>query len=136
MKLKPEQLLHNLQSKQYSVYWITGDEPLLVQESADAARRHFRHDGFEDREIFNVHSEFSWEQFRTSSNNLSLFSNKKIFDLRLNNLKLDQDGKAAIDNFIGNNNPEFALLITSLKLDKTVLNSKWLKAHELSLIHI
>ena len=133
MKLKPEQLLHSLQSKKYSVYWITGDEPLLVQESADAARSYFRHDGFEDREIFNVDSEFSWEQFKASSNNLSLFSTKKVLDLRLNNLKLDQGGKAAIDNFIANNNPEFALLITSLKLDKTVLNSKWLKAHEAAL---
>ena len=130
MKLKPEQLLQNLQSRKYSVYWIAGDEPLLVQESADLARRHFKNDGFEERQTFIVDSEFSWEHFRNSSNNLSLFSARKVFDLRLNHSKFDQGGKAAIDNFIANRNSEFALLVTSSKLDKATLNSKWFKGHE------
>ena len=140
MKIKAENLLQSMLSNKYSTFWISGDEPLLVQESADLVRKHHRDLGFEDREIFNVNSDFDLERFKNSVNNLSLFSAKKIFELRLgkvtgkngssDKLKLGQNEKTAIDSFINSNNPDFTLIITSLKLDKTSLNSKWLKAHE------
>ena len=140
MKIKAENLLQSMLSNKYSTFWISGDEPLLVQESADLVRKHHRDLGFEDREIFNVDSGFDLERFKNSVNNLTLFSAKKIFELRLgkvtgkngssDKLKLGQNEKTAIDSFINSNNPDFTLIITSLKLDKTSLNSKWLKAHE------
>lgn len=140
MKIKAENLTQTLLSGKYSTFWISGDEPLLAQESADLVRKHYRDTGFEDREVFNVDSDFDLERFTNSINNLSLFSAKKIFELRLGKtagkngssekLKLGQSEKTAIDRFMGANNPDFTLIITSLKLDRTLLRSTWLKEHD------
>ena len=148
MKVKPEQLPQTLLANKYSTFWISGDEPLLVQESADLVRKHYRKNGFEEREVFNVDSDFSIKRFTNSVNNLSLFSTKKIIEIRLDKvtgkngsadkLKLGQDEKTAIDTFLINNNPDFVLIITSVKIDRAVLSSKWFRAHEsrLALIQV
>ena len=140
MKIKAENLPQNLLTNKYSIFWISGDEPLLVQESADLVRKHYRETGFEEREIYNTDSDFDFDRFNNSVNNLSLFSAKKIFELRLDKttgksggsekLMLGQKEKAAVDSFIEANNPDFALIITSLKLDKSLLSSKWVKEYD------
>ena len=148
MKVKSELLPQTLLTNKYSAFWISGDEPLLVQESADFVRQHFRKNGFEEREVFNVDSDFNLERFTNSVNNLSLFSTNKIIELRLDKvtgkngsadkLKLGQDEKTAIDTFLINNNPDLALIITSVKIDRAVLSSKWFKTYEslLALIQV
>jgi len=148
MKVKSELLPQTLLTNMYSAFWISGDEPLLVQESADFVRQHFRKNGFEEREVFNVDSDFNLERFTNSVNNLSLFSTNKIIELRLDKvtgkngsadkLKLGQDEKTAIDTFLKNNNPDLALIITSVKIDRAVLSSKWFKTYEslLALIQV
>ena len=148
MKVKSELLPQTLLTNKYSAFWVSGDEPLLVQESADSIRQHFRKNGFEEREVFNVDSDFNLERFTNSVNNLSLFSANKIIELRLDKvtgkngsadkLKLGQDEKTAIDTFLINNNPDFTLIITSVKIDRAVLSSKWLKTYEslLALIQV
>jgi len=148
MKVKSELLPQTLLTNKYSAFWISGDEPLLVQESADFVRQHFRKNGFEEREVFNVDSDFNLERFTNSVNNLSLFSTNKIIELRLDKvtgkngsadkLKLGQDEKTAIDTFLIKNNPDLALIITSVKIDRAVLSSKWFKTYEslLALIQV
>ena len=148
MKVKSELLPQTLLTNKYSAFWISGDEPLLVQESADFVRQHFRKNGFEEREVFNVDSDFNLERFTNSVNNLSLFSTNKIIELRLDKvtgkngsadkLKLGQEEKTAIDTFLINNNPDFALIITSVKIDRAVLSSTWFKTYEslLALIQV
>ena len=148
MKVKSELLPQTLLTNMYSAFWISGDEPLLVQESADFVRQHFRKNGFEEREVFNVDSDFNLERFTNSVNNLSLFSTNKIIELRLDKvtgkngsadkLKLGQDEKTAIDTFLIKNNPDLALIITSVKIDRAVLSSKWFKTYEslLALIQV
>ena len=128
MKIKPEQLMSTLRSEQKSLYWIAGDEPLLIEESASLARNWFKEAHFTEREVFNVERGFKWEQFNHAVNNLSLFSEKKILDVRLQSSKLDQDAKEAVRAFLNINNPDLVLLIRSPKLESTQLNSKWFKS--------
>ena len=140
MKIKAENLSQSLLTNKYSIFWISGDEPLLVQESADLVRKHYRDTGFEEREIYSADSDFDFNRFTNSVNNLSLFSAKKIFELRLDKTKgrsesseklmLGQEEKSAIDSFIEAGNPDFSLIITSLKLDKSLLSSKWIKGYD------
>ena len=80
MKLKPEQLAEQLKRGLAPVYWLSGDEPLLLQESADAIRRLAQKNGFSERNIFHVDKDFSWDLLVESANSLSLFSDKKILD--------------------------------------------------------
>ena len=85
--------------------------------------------GFTEREVFNVDKDFKWDQFIHAINNLSLFSEKKVFDLRIRNAKLDQDGKSAIEAFLDHKNPDLVLLIRGPKLESAHINSKWFKTH-------
>jgi len=128
MKLKAEQLARTLKSESFPIYWLAGDEPLLLQESADLVRHHYREQGFTEREIFNVERGFRWENFSQSAGNLSLFAERKIFELRLSSSKLDENGKQAIQEYLDELNPDFLLLITSPKLEAGVMNTKWFKA--------
>ena len=52
MQLKPEQLAQHLKKGLAPIYFIYGDELLLVQEAADAIRAAARAQGYSEREVF------------------------------------------------------------------------------------
>ena len=125
MKIKPEQLARTLASNELPLYWLSGDEPLLMQEAADLIRSHHREKGFAERETFNVDKTFDWSQFSQSTGNLSLFSDKKIIELRLSTAKLDDPGKKAIQHYLSDLNPDYLIFISGPKLDAGTLKTKW-----------
>lgn len=130
MKIKAEQLSRTLKSNSFPLFWLSGDEPLLMQEAADQLRAHFRKQGFEEREIFSVDRGFDWQLFHQSTGNLSLFSERKILDLRLGSSKLDDSGKAALEAYLDEANPDFVVLISSPRLEAATMKTKWFKAIE------
>ena len=60
MKLPPAQLGKHLQGPLASIYVVSGDEPLLCQEVADAIRAAARKHGFDERQVFNADASFDW----------------------------------------------------------------------------
>ena len=78
MKIRPEQLGAHLQRDLLPAYIISGDEPLLAQESADALRYAARQRGFSERDVFYGDGKFDWDQLYNEANALSLFAEKKI----------------------------------------------------------
>lgn len=107
------------------LYWLAGDEPLLMQESADIIRARYRDLGFTEREIFNVDKSFNWSNFSQACGNLSLFAEQKIIELRLSSAKLDEPGKKAIQHYLNDLNPDYLLLISGPKLEAATLKTKW-----------
>ena len=83
MKIRPEQLKSHLLKDLLPVYVVSGDEPLLAQESADAVRHEARKQGFSGREVFHGDGNFDWGSLHNEANALSLFAEKKIIELRL-----------------------------------------------------
>ena len=136
MKLKPEQLTEQLKRRLASVYWLSGDEPLLLQESADAIRLLAQKNGFSEREIFHVDKDFNWSLLLEAANSLSLFSEKKILDVRLSAVKLSADGAEAFATFYKLAPPDLLLLISSPKIDKNSQKSTWYKALDKHGTHI
>lgn len=130
MKIKPEQLARQLSKSTSPLVWLSGDEPLLMQESADLVRKHCRDMDFSEREIFNVDRTFIWDSFLQAGNNLSLFGERKLIELRLASAKLDDAGKKALRSYLDHANPDFIVLVTSPRLDASTLNTKWFKAIE------
>ena len=63
MKIKPEQLSRTLSSNNLPLYWLSGDEPLLMQEAADLIRTQYRENGYIEREIFNVDKNLTGASF-------------------------------------------------------------------------
>ena len=127
MQVKPEQLLSQLNSKVPPAIWVTGDETLLVQESCDEIRNFAKEQGFTEREVYTVHGGFDWNILLESSNSLSLFAEKKIIDIRLNSAKLDDAGKKALHIYLEDPSTDNLLLISSPKIEKAAINTKWFK---------
>ena len=139
MKLRAEQLSSHLQKQLLPVYVISGEEPLLVQESADAIRLAARERGFTGRELFHVEgnsSNYDWSSLISEANALSLFSDKKIVEIRIVNGKPADKGSKALTELCANPNTDNILLIILPKLEKSALNSKWLKVLESLGAHI
>ncbi len=125
MKIKAEQLAATLGKAALPVYWLAGDEPLLMQEAADQLRQHYRNRGYLEREVFNVDKSFDWSQFSNTTGNLSLFCELKIIELRLSSAKLEDAGKKALQAYLQDPNPDFLLLILSPKLEAAAIKTKW-----------
>ena len=68
MKIRAEQLQSHLSKELLPVYVISGDEPLLAQESADAVRLAARNKGFSGREVFHGEGKFDWGQLHNEAN--------------------------------------------------------------------
>jgi DNA polymerase-3 subunit delta len=125
VKLRAEQLSAHLTESLLPMYWIAGDEPLLVQESTDLIRRHCRTLGFSEREQFFVEGNFDWQNLQQSGNNLSLFATRKIIELRLRSAKLDENAKNALRLYLSSPNPDNVLLIVSPKIEPAAAGTKW-----------
>ena len=136
MKIRPEQLQSHLSKELLAVYVISGDEPLLAQESADAVRLAARNKGFSGREVFHGEGKFDWGQLHNEANTLSLFTEKKIIEVRISNGKPGDKGSKAICELCTNPNPDNLLLVILPKLERAAQNSKWVKALESSGAHI
>lgn len=128
MKIRPEQLQDHLQKQLLPAYVISGDEPLLAQEAADAIRTVARKDGFTERELFHAESGFDWNQLLNESNSMSLFAEKKILELRIPNGKPGDKGSKTLLEICNNPNPDNLLLVILPKLERSSQNSKWYKA--------
>jgi DNA polymerase-3 subunit delta len=101
-----------------------------MQEAADSIRQHFRKQGFDEREVFNIDKSFDWNSFHHATNNLSLFSEKKILELRFATAKLDDTAKKALHQYFEDPKSDFILLVSSPKLEAATLNTKWFKEIE------
>ena len=139
MKIYPEKLQAQLKKTLSPVYVISGDEPLLSQECADAIRIAAREQGFTERELFHFEGnskQFDWDPLINEFNSMSLFSDKKIIEARIPGGKPGDKGIAALTEICANPSPDNLLLIIFPKLEKSALNSKWLKTLENAGAHI
>ncbi|CAA9891083.1 DNA polymerase III subunit delta [Candidatus Methylobacter favarea] len=128
MRLKPEQLKVSLQKKIAPVYFISGDEPLQLGGMADAVRKAARKAGFETREVFSVETGFEWKELTVSAGSLSIFSDKKIIDLRMHSGTPGADGAKALIAYCDRLPEDVLLLVTAGKVAKEAFKSRWLQA--------
>lgn len=107
---------------------ICSDEILLVQEAVDLWRKKARHHGFNERDVFDVDARFQWSMLRDSLQSLSLFSDKKIIEIRLPSGKLGKEGAETLKTISGNVPSDVCMILTLPRLDKTTKSSMWFKA--------
>jgi len=130
MRLRAEQLSRHLQDTLAPAYLISGDEPLLLGEAADAIRQAARAAGHDNREVMDAGSGFDWNTLLAEAASFSLFADKKIIDVRIPGGKPGREGGQALAEYCANPPPDTLLLLTLPKLDRQQQNSKWFKAIE------
>ena len=130
MKIRLEQLAATLNKQAAPLYWLSGDETLLLQEAADSLRKHWREAGYEEREIFHVEQGFDWADFRYELDSTSLFADRKLLELRLYSSKLEPAGREAIAAYLDQTPEDFRVLISGPRLESATVSSKWFKQIE------
>jgi DNA polymerase-3 subunit delta len=128
MQLRAEELERHLSRSLAPLYVIHGDEPLQSFEAADAIRAKARAEGYAEREVLAVERSFDWSLLAASGANLSLFSSKKLIELRIPGGKPGTDGAAAIVHYCSAPVPDVLTIVTLPKLDRRAQDTAWFKA--------
>ena len=103
------------------VYLLAGEEHLLLLEAADALRARARELGYIEREVLDAEGSYDWNEFSMAAASMSLFSSRRVIDLRLPGGRPGKDGAAAIVEYCERPPPDTVLLITC---------TQWSKQHE------
>lgn len=119
---------HALQQNLAAVYFISGDEPLQLGESADAVRKIAKQAGYSTREVFDVDARFNWNRFLQATKSLSLFGDQRVLDLRLWSGKPGNEGAKALISYTQDPPDDSVLLISSPKVAASVQKAKWFQA--------
>ncbi len=128
MKISSEDLPRQLAKGLAPLYVIHGEALLLSIEAADAIRAAARAAGHEEREVLTAEPGFKWGELRNSAQSLSLFSSRKLVELRIPSGKPGVEGAQAIPDYCEQLNADTVTIVTLPRLDKTAQNSKWFTA--------
>ena len=131
MQLGAAQLAGHLQKGIRSLYTLHGDEPLLVQEAADAIRAAARVQGFTERTSHTVAgAHFDWSEVLAAGGSLSLFADKQIVEVRIPSGKPGKDGSIALQQLAtsAQGNDSTLTLVILPRLDKATRTGAWFMA--------
>jgi len=127
-QLRTNQLAGHLEKGLAPVYFIHGDETLLVNECADAVRAAARQQGYSERQVFSVEPGFDWHSLSAACNSLSLFSERRVLELRLPTGKPGKEGAKALCEYVERPPEDTVLMIVAAKIEAAARRSKWVKA--------
>jgi len=130
MQLPHKQLAQHLRQQLAPVYLLHSDDPLLIQEARDAIRAKARESGFGQYQLLCIEPGFDWPHFTSLTQNMSLFSEKILIDLRNPTSKFDEKGLSHLLRYCENPSQDVLLLLSLPKLTSTQLNAKWVKGIE------
>ena len=133
MQLPLAQLAAQLQKGVRSLYLVHGDEPLLIQEAADAIRVAARAQGYTERSVHTVSgAHFDWSAVLAAGGSLSLFADKQMVEVRVPSGKPGKDGSAALQQLAASaqGNDSTLTLLLMPQLDAATRKGAWFGALE------
>lgn len=99
-----------------------------MMEAQDEIRSAARAQGYSTRELLEAGSGFDWGELRLAANSLSLFSERKLIEVRIPSGKPGKEGAEALYEYAARPPNDTVLMVISGKLDKTAQSAKWFKA--------
>lgn len=128
MKLSGDNLAGALARRLAPIYLVSGDEPLLVNEASDAVRARARAAGCAERELHVVERGFDWQALLADSRAMSLFAERKIIEIRMQNPTPGEQGADAIVKLAADGSPDNVVLIITGRLDSRTQSARWVSA--------
>lgn len=127
MIIPHEHLLARLKAGLTPVYFVAGEEPLLVQECADQIRRAATAAGYAQRELLINETGFDWSGLRGASQSLSLFAARRRIELYLERAP-GTEGADALKAYAASIPNDVLLLIVAGPLERGQRESVWYRA--------
>ena len=136
MMLRPEALEGHLAKTLAPLYVIASDEHLLALEAADKIRRAARANGYSERDVLTVERTFKWGELLAANQELSLFGDKKLIELRIPTGKPGKDGSAALQAYAKDLSPDNLTIVTLPKLDWQSAKASWVTSLQQAAVYI
>lgn len=130
MQINADQLANSLKRGLAPVYFVYGEELLLVEESCQAIRAAAHAQGYLDRQSLTVEGGFDWNGLFASTQSLSLFAERRLMELRLPTGKPGEAGAKILAEIAGQASTDIVFLVSCGKLDKATREAKWAKVLE------
>lgn len=130
MRIKAPQLAAQLSRGLAPVYLIGGAEPLQLGEAAQAVRATARAQGFDEREVLEAEAGFEWGRLAAAAQTLSLFSARRLIELRVPGPRLGKEGGEAVSAYCDRPAPDTLLLILAPELEHKELSARWVQSVE------
>ncbi|MBI5447895.1 MAG: DNA polymerase III subunit delta [Gammaproteobacteria bacterium] len=128
MKLRYDQLVEQLKTTSSPIYFVTGDEILLVDEACTLLREHIKKQGFDERKVWMVEdAHFDDSVFQLQSDNLSLFSSKKCIEFYCLTEKIPEKLGQALLRYVQAPHPDNCVLVRCGKMAQAQQNTTWFK---------
>lgn len=128
MQVSQKQLDAHLKKSLSPLYFISGDEPLLIQEAREMIVRAAQQNGFSEKTTLHLDGTASIELLIQAVQNQSLFSEKKIIDIRNPNNKFDAQQTAFLERYTEKPTADCLLVISTGKLTAAQQKSALLSA--------
>ncbi|MGV0005607.1 MAG: DNA polymerase III subunit delta [Candidatus Porifericomitaceae bacterium WSBS_2022_MAG_OTU9] len=111
------------------VWMVSGDEPLQLCESIDAIRAHAKEHGCDERVVLDAFERsFQWRELELQCSKLSLFSSKRLIEVRMGAKDPGVAGSTAIRKLLQGEKQGLVLLFSFDKNDNRTKQSAWYKA--------
>lgn len=130
MKIGYDALPHHLSRGLAPLYVVHGNALLLAIEAGDAIRQAARKAGYAEREVLIAGQHFRWDALHQCAQSPSLFSPRKLIDLRLPSGKPGIEGSQALIAYCAALPPDTVTLVTLPRLEGAAYKSKWFTALE------
>ena len=130
MRFDSDQLPQRLKRELAPLYVVFGEELLLALEAADRIRATAVAAGFDERKVLIADSNFDWAHLREARQSLSLFSSKRIVDLRIPGGKPGRNGAEVLVEYCEHLPADTVTIVSLPALDRQALASRWFGALE------
>jgi DNA polymerase III subunit delta len=131
VQLKSENLrVHLAKGRLARLYVVAGDEALLAIEAQDAIRTAARSAGFSERTTLHADGRFDWSLLEQAARCGSLFSERRMVEVRLPSGKPGKEGAEALFSYAPRAPEDTLTLICLPRLERAARESNWAKALE------
>lgn len=125
MKLNPQQLESHVSRGLAPVYLLSGDEPLLIDEVLARLRAAAVEQGYTERERHIAERYFDWSELAAGLQNMSLFAERRLIELRLPTGKPGDKGSRFLVAAADKPTPDTVIIVITPALDSRAVKSKW-----------
>ena len=128
MPVRPADLAGRLAAGLDPVYFVSGDESLLVQEACDSIIAAATQAGYAERSILHVEAGFRWHHVVQDASSMSLFAERRIIDVRIPGNKIDREASEVLRSYVQDPAEDTILLLRAARLEARQRSSAWFKA--------
>jgi DNA polymerase III subunit delta len=130
VRISTEQLAQHLARELKPLYTVYGDETLLAIEATDRIRAKARGEGHAERAVLTADTGFKWSELSFASRSQSLFSARRILEIRVPTGKPGVEGAAALDTYCEALPPDTVTIVHLPGLEWRAQKAAWFEGLE------